>query len=172
MSRLTSNLSSVTYVLNSDTSGRATSWLRFDSAFRFSPLTRFVKPPGMRVRFPLGLSVESDARDLSLAESDVHGLRSQMPVSSLPSSHLELGNVLTVREPICRRRTQLELWAVSGTRPGSQPRHGRCIAAKPPLSRLGLRGRPIRPAGHTLRRLHPPQCRSGRQRGRGCGSCR
>jgi hypothetical protein len=65
-------------VEGSNLSGRASSWLRFASTVRFSPLTRCVKPPVMRVRFPHGLSVESDARDLSLAESYAHGLRSQM----------------------------------------------------------------------------------------------
>jgi hypothetical protein len=87
-------LTSDQMVGGSNPSGRASSWLRFAPTVRFSPLTRLVKPPGMRVRFPLGLSVESDARDLSLAESCARDLRSQMPVSSLPSSQLESGNVL------------------------------------------------------------------------------
>ena len=44
---------------------------------------RAVKSPGMRVRFSLGRSAESGARDLSFAESCAHGLRSQVPVSSV-----------------------------------------------------------------------------------------
>jgi hypothetical protein len=39
----------------------------------------------MRVWFPLGRSVGSDARALSLAESCARDLRSQVPVGSLPS---------------------------------------------------------------------------------------
>jgi hypothetical protein len=42
-----------------------------------------VESPRLRVWFPLGRPAESGARDLSFAESCAHGLRSQVPVSSV-----------------------------------------------------------------------------------------
>jgi hypothetical protein len=66
-------------------------------------------------------------------------LRSQMPLGSA-YAQVGLNQAMCrwdVRSPILRRRTQLELWAVSGTHLGSQPRHGRCISAKPPLRKWG-----------------------------------
>lgn len=46
---------------------------------RLSTATRLVESPRLRVRIPPGRSVESDARDLTLAESDAHGLRVRCP---------------------------------------------------------------------------------------------